>query len=67
MADAGLRPGGGGSPEAQTWFDPPLPHHCQGRPQGPILTEAAARWLYGRVPFRDVSSTAAEQVMKAVM
>lgn len=35
--------------------------------QGTILTEAAARWLYGRVPFREVGSTAAEQVMKAVM
>lgn len=34
---------------------------------GTILTEAAARWLYGLVPFRDVGSTAAEQVMKAVM
>ena len=36
-------------------------------PQGTILTEAAARWLYGRLPFRDVGSTEAEQVMKAVM
>lgn len=60
----GLRPGSGG-------VQGPSPRSGRSsvtaEPQGAVLTEAAARWLYCRVPFRDVCSTEAEQVMKAVM
>lgn len=62
----GLGPGCSGSPGAQPLVWPVTPVTGAGAP-GPLLTEAAARWLYGRVPFREVRSTTAEQVMKAVM